>query len=235
MNRKGGCGKTMLAINLAACYSTRGFVTAIYDTDPQHAARHWCDARPDRLPPVTGVPGDRQGAMGTTHVWRSRLPPGTERVVVDTPAGIDRAALDQYLREIDIVLIPVLPSTIDAQSTADFVRDLILKGRALEKRIRVGIVANRVRQQTLAFQRLERFLAHLQIPVITQLRDTQRYVQAASEGLGIGELRSPGRDMRDDDAWSGLINWLETRRDDQVPGYWLGQAREPRRYDAFRQ
>lgn len=230
MNRKGGCGKTTVAVNLAACYSVRGYATAIYDTDPQHAARHWCDNRrqwyegrpTSRTPAVDGVPGDRQGTAGVTYSWRSRLPPGTERVVVDTPAGLDRAALDQHLREIDAVLIPVLPSSIDAHATADFIRDLLLKGRALDKEIRVGIVANRVRQNTLAFQRLERFLERLQIPMVTQLRDTQRYVQAASEGLGITELRNPAPDMRDDDAWSGLMNWLEARRANVTTGYWLG-------------
>jgi hypothetical protein len=55
---------------------------------------------------------------------------------------------------------------------------------------------------------LKRFLSSLNIPVISALRDSQNYVLAAAEGLGICEL--PPYRVRDDVvSWKALIGWLD--------------------------
>jgi chromosome partitioning protein len=49
---------------------------------------------------------------------------------------------------------------------------------------RIGVVANRVKRNTLIYQSLMRFLETLRIPVIATLRDSQNYVRAAEMGVG---------------------------------------------------
>ena len=47
LNPKGGCGKSTLATNLAACYASRGTTPAIMDYDPQGSSMAWLERRPD--------------------------------------------------------------------------------------------------------------------------------------------------------------------------------------------
>ena len=55
---------------------------------------------------------------------------------------------------------------------------------------------------------LRRFLSSLKIPVISVLRDSQAYVQAAAEGLGISEM-APYRVRDDIVSWRPIMSWLD--------------------------
>jgi len=110
-----------------------------------------------------------------------------------------------------VILIPVLPSSIDIHSTADFIRDLLLIGKARTHNTRLAIVTNRTRIHTRAVEKLERFLKKLDIPVIARIRDTQHYVSAYEQGLGIHELNE--RDaQKDRETWGELLDWLDNNR-----------------------
>ncbi len=213
MNTKGGCGKTTVATNLASLYAQQGFGTALFDFDPQGSSTHWLSLRDAGRPPIYGVTAFKN-PLGMTRSWQLRVPPGTERVVVDTPASMDRTELMERVRHADAILIPVLPSPIDAHATANFIRDLLLVAKLRSNRTRIGIIPNRVREATLAFQALRRFLNTLNIAVVTQLRDSQFYVLAAETGAGIHELDEP-RAQRHAPAWLRLLAWLEQ----QPPAY----------------
>ena len=54
---------------------------------------------------------------------------------------------------------------------------------------RLGIIANRVRRNTLIYQSLTRFLGTLDIPIVATLRDSQAYVRAVGHGLGLPEMK----------------------------------------------
>lgn len=139
-----------------------------------------------------------------------RLPPETERLIIDTPPGLKGVALIDQIKGADCILIPVLPSPIDIFATADFIRDLLLEAKVRQTRTRIGIIANRVKKNTLAFQALERFLRTLSIPVVARLRDSQNYVKASEEGLGIHELKNKPIYV-DKMHWRGLCDWIEQR------------------------
>lgn len=207
MNTKGGCGKTTLATNLAGLYAARGFKTALVDYDAQGSSTHWLSLRDREHPPIYSVAAFRD-PRGVTRAWQNRLPADTERVVVDTPASLDRLDFMERIRGADAVLIPVLPSPIDAHAAANFIRDLLLVGKLRGTATRVGIVPNRVRQSTLAFQALQRFVDSLRIPVVAQLHDSQAYVHAAERGLAVHELLA-SRVKRHQPAWDRLYAWME--------------------------
>jgi chromosome partitioning protein len=105
-------------------------------------------------------------------------------------------------------LIPVLPSDIDIFSASRFIAELLLDV-ALDRRDRkLAIVANRVRQNTRSWQMLRRFLSSLKIPMIAALRDTQNYVQAAAQGIGIFELPAY-QAKKDIEPMNAIVNWLD--------------------------
>ena len=210
-NPKGGCGKTTIATNLASYCAARGYTTALFDYDRQASCSRWVKARPSGRPAVHCVAAFEPPPVGVTRSWQMRVPQQTRYVITDTPAGYGMADIEDRVAETDVILIPVLPSPIDIHSTADFIRDLLLKGKARSHNTRLAIVTNRTRIRTRAVDKLERFLDQLDIPVIARIRDTQHYVSATERGLGIHELDE--RDAyRDREIWAGLFDWLDNNR-----------------------
>jgi len=207
LNTKGGCGKTTLATNLASFYALRGPPPTLLDYDPHGFAMRWLDKRPADRPVIHGVAayeqlGQDPGAADL-HVH-----PDTRVVISDLPASIALNDLYLHTHDADSILIPVLPSEIDIFSASRFIAELMLDV-ALDRRDRkLAIIANRVRQNTRSWQRLTRFLTSLKIPMIAALRDTQNYVQAAAQGIGIFEM--PAYKVRKDiEPMFAITNWLD--------------------------
>jgi len=208
MNTKGGCGKTTVATNLASYCVSQGYPTALFDYDSQGSSTHWSRARPQSAPAIHGVEAHKPAPAGVTRSWQLRVSEDTRYVITDTPAGQIGFDLADRVSESDVILIPVLPSAIDIHSTANFIRDLLLVGKARSAGTRIAIVANRTRVRTRSLETLERFLRNLDIPVIAQIRDTQNYVRAAAMGLGVCELNEPSA-RKDRDPWAGIFHWLQ--------------------------
>ncbi|MDQ1362815.1 MAG: chromosome partitioning protein [Pseudomonadota bacterium] len=210
INSKGGCGKTTISTNLASFYAASGHHAALFDYDPQGSSMRWLRSRPAEEAGIYGVTANQSAARATTMSWHLRLPPETGQLIIDTPPGLKGSALVEQIKGADCILIPVLPSPIDIFATADFIRDLLLEAKVRQTRTRIGIIANRVRKNTLAFQALERFLRTLSIPVVARLRDSQNYVKASEEGLGIHELKNKPVYV-DKMHWRGICDWIEQR------------------------
>lgn len=208
MNTKGGCGKTTVATNLASFCAAQGYGTALFDYDKQASSTRWLKERSPGRAPIHGVAAFEPPREGITRAWQMKVPENTRFVITDTPAGYALVDIEDRVAEADIILIPVLPSFIDIHSTADFIRDLLLVGKARAHNTRLAIVTNRTRIRTKAVEKLERFLKNLDIPVIGRIRDTQHYVTATEQGLGIHELSE--RDARKDiETWASLLKWLD--------------------------
>ena len=124
------------------------------------------------------------------------------------PSGSNSLNLQSILNKTDTLIIPVLPSTIDIHATTRFIEQLLIQGRIRSRNINVGIVANRVKKNTVAFRLLERFLSRLEIPFVAQLNESQNYHFANQNGLGIHELRK-SRKITDLDEWTLLTQWIQ--------------------------
>ncbi|MGB9429371.1 MAG: ParA family protein [Gammaproteobacteria bacterium] len=209
LNAKGGCGKTTLSTNLAGYYASRGYRTALLDADFQASSLRWLKNRGANHSQIIGIDGAER-SLRVTRSFQMRVPPGTERLIVDTPAALDPGRLQDLTRGADAILIPVLPSDIDIHAVSRCIADLLLVGRIERRTERVAVIANRVKKNTLIYEKLQRFLGTLGIPFVTSFRDTQNYVRASEQGVGIHELDVHGaqRDVQD---WETLIHWLESR------------------------
>lgn len=208
INTKGGCGKTTVSTNLASYYAAQGVNTALFDYDPQGSSMRWLKLRAAEKSEIYGVVAHKNSAKTVTMSWQLRLPPETERLIIDTPPGLKGPDLVEQLKGADNILIPVLPSPLDIFATADFIRDLLLIAKIRLNQTSVGIIANRVKKNTIAFQSLERFLDTLNIPVVARLRDTQNYLRATDEGMGIHELK--GQNVYVDKMhWKSVVEWLD--------------------------
>lgn len=207
LNAKGGCGKTTLATNLASYYADQGRVTALLDYDPQGSSMRWLSLRDPERPAIHGIAA-YQRRRDVTRAFQMRLPMEAERVIMDVPAGVAGLGLVEYVQRVDTILVPVLPSPIDIHAAAHFIQDLLLVGKVRSAGIRLAVVANRVRTNTLVFKSLERFLSTLKLPLVATLRDSQNYIRAAEQGLGVSELEK-GRTAQDCQRWAPLAEWLD--------------------------
>lgn len=197
-NPKGGAGKTTLATNLAGYFANQGNKTTLCDLDRQQSSLRWIAFRAPELPVISGFYGGNQIVLN--------LPRDADRIVVDAPAGLQGYKLNDYVKAVDKVLIPLVPSVFDMAATEDFLNSIRSDLRG--QRDKVGIVAMRVDPRTKAAGMLEEFLKHFDIPIVAYLRNTQNYVNAAALGATIFDPPR-ARHRKDLEQWNSVIEWVE--------------------------
>lgn len=202
-NAKGGCGKSTLATNLAAYYASQGYSTALADYDPQGSALSWLDERPETAAPITGLAGYDDGLR---HVPRN-----ADYLIIDSPARAHGAELTELVKHAETILVPVLPSPIDIKAASEFVAELLGRGKVASRQAKVGLIANRVKENTIIFDELDEFLEKLKVPYVAALREAQNYIRAYQRGLGVHEL-PPYLAWPDWEQWEPIIEWLDSKR-----------------------
>ncbi len=214
-NSKGGAGKSTLAINLASVYAVRGFNTALMDYDSQGSSTEWTGLRTPDMPAVHCIDVCNKNSSSYTHSWATNVPRECERIVIDTPAKIHGYELNRLIQRAHVILIPVLPSPIDISASAEFIGDVLLNSRFRNSNKQLAVIPNRVRPNTLIYQKLYRFLDSLNLPLLDPLRDSEIYLQSIEGGMGSHELdiEDAAIERRQ---WNTICDWLEETIENQV-------------------
>jgi len=210
VNSKGGSGKTTVATNLASYYAHIDYVTALMDYDPQGSSLQWLKLRMHTQKLIHGANAAKQKG-GQLRCMQMRIPPKTDRLIIDAPAGVGGLELQEMVRSADSIVIPVAPSAIDIHATADFIKDLYLVGKVRTSQTRVAVIANRVRHGVPVYKPLVKFLNSLSIPFVAVLTDSEKYIQAVGEGLGVFEM-DPAKTQSERLELGALFNWLSQSR-----------------------
>jgi chromosome partitioning protein len=203
MNSKGGSGKSTLTTNIASYFASEGARVTIADYDPQRSSLDWLSIRPDDLPRINGVAAFDEGIRN--------VPRDTEVLVIDAPARTHGSEMNELVRRAETIVIPVMPSPIDMKACAHFMEELLELGKVQRQQARLGLVANRVRENTLLFDELDQYLGKLKVPYLGQLRQSTNYLRAYQRGMGIFELpdylASP-----DVEQWKPITKWLDSKK-----------------------
>lgn len=201
-NPKGGSGKSTLAVHLASWFASNDQIVCLGDLDRQQSTRHWLEGRPSQLAPIRHweVSSDELG------------PPPRECnvAILDTPAGLHGKRLKLALNEMDKIVVPVSPSRFDMLASRDFFEELSELKAVRKERVDIGIVGMRVDPRTHASRLLVDYLQQFDLPLITCIRQSQRYVQAAETGVTLfdGNRIDPVDQLH----WRPLLDWLIRRR-----------------------
>jgi len=208
INSKGGCGKTTVTTNIASYYAATDAKVAIQDWDPQASSLQWLKLRPQHLSRIHGANGTPQKAhlLRTLQTW---VPTETDIQLIDAPGGVKGLMLQDVVAKADVVIIPVGPSSIDVHATADFLKNLLLLGRVRARNIKIGVVANRVRSSMPVYEPLERFLRSLSLPFLTRISDSDTYIRAAEQGVGVFEMDAHST-VAEREEFLPVIQWLDS-------------------------
>ena len=177
-SRKGGCGKTVLAMALAGTLAEQGIDVALLDADPNGNAHRWATQTREGKPIAAYAEADAEQLAGL-------LPSLAERhaALIVAPAGSGRAAAAVAIAAADLVLVPVTPGEgdlVEAQRTVSYVNGL---SRSTRRTIEVRVVANRIRRGTTLSRHVLAELEALKLP---------RLQTAMSEAVAYGEISFSG-------------------------------------------
>lgn len=198
---KGGAGKTTMSTNLAAHFALDKKRTALVDADRQKSSTHWCEKR-------AGMPTAVLPVDGTRRNWEKQLPDDAQRIVIDAPAGAYADELEAFLELADVVVMPILPSTIDLEAAVPFLNTLAVHPRVKKGKVRVGLVGNRLKPWTSASQQAMAQLKSWPYPLVAELRDTQAYVLMVALGKSVFDYHSEQIRSHQED-WAPLLKWLK--------------------------
>jgi chromosome partitioning protein len=180
--RKGGVGKTTLAVSVAAEIARRGRDVALIDSDPQTSACHW--ARPGNLEfPVYELVLADQSIPDWVRAARQVC---ADCVVIDT-APNDRS-LGASIALADLVLVPCTPSGLDIEAT---VRTLEIIDAVRRRRTgfpNMILVPNRVDARTLEGQQVVEELSAFGEVVSSAVGDRAAFIRAFSNGNSVAHL-----------------------------------------------
>lgn len=116
VSRKGGAGKTTVALHLAVALDALGLSVAVFDLDPQASAALWGDRRAEASPAVVPAQSPRLGALLAQARQQA-----ADLVILDTAPHADGIAADSASHA-DAILIPCRPSTLDLDAIGASVR-----------------------------------------------------------------------------------------------------------------
>jgi chromosome partitioning protein len=203
LNSKGGCGKSTLATNIAVFFARDGQQVCIADYDAQRSSLDWLAQRPADLPAISGVAAFDDGLRNVAR--------NTDILVIDAPARVYGTELNELVRRAETIIVPVLPSSIDMKACGHFMTELLEIGKVSRKQARLGVIANRVRENTLIFEELDQYLSKLKVPYLGSLREAQNYVRAYARGMGVQELPEYLA-WPDWKQWKPIGDWLDSKR-----------------------
>lgn len=201
INAKGGCGKTTIATGLASALAWEGLQVALADLDPQQSSADWLGQREEDYPEIFSVP-TKQGL---------KAPAKTDILIIDTPAGLAGGELSKILSKAQTAIMPILPSPVDMKAAWRYLEKTLTLKPLAAKQTTLGLVANRVKPNTIVYRELTGFMGDYKVPVIGQLRDSMNYLRAFERGLGVSDL--PEYMAGDDWAqWDKIVKWVKSKR-----------------------
>lgn len=185
--RKGGVGKTTIAVNIAGELSRRNYNVALVDSDPQGSACQWAGLGNLEFPVYEiGLENfDRATLVKWVHEIR-RLE--ADIVVIDTAPG--ERQLGAAISIANLILVPCSASGLDIEATERTIAIIQAARRNRSTPLEVILVPNRIDRRTLEGQQLESELRSFGEMVGPAIGQRSAFVRAFATGQSVAEFAS---------------------------------------------
>ena len=189
--RKGGTGKTTLAVHLAVLAAESGRRVLLVDTDPQRSAGDWWRVRKTDDPRLVECAAKRVPA-----VLEAATKDGIDLVVVDTRPSVE-ADTAEIARLSDMVLIPTRPGILDLRAIAATVEVVLAAKRAAWIVLNAVPAARGFGENGLTAE-ARRALAAYRIPLAEAAIGTRAaFAHALIDGRSVTEFEPDGKAARE--------------------------------------
>lgn len=183
VSRKGGTGKTSLAMNLAAALSTKRRRVVVVDLDRGADAAKWADRSEDL--PFTVLRVDSRGGEKGLKKGVEDAALEADLLIVDTPPANSKV-MAHAVKVADLVLIPTGPSALDLMATVDVVQESVeVREGGNQNTPLVALVPSRLISRTRLAKDLPRQLEKLSLPVAPGIGQRVEVAVAGSEGRAV--------------------------------------------------
>ena len=182
VSRKGGTGKTTLAISLSVAAEKAGHTTALIDLDPQASAASWRDIREDKTPAVISAHTSR-----LTQILDLAEKNGATLTILDTAPHTESAALDAASAA-QFILIPCKPALIDLKAIGSTINIVRLAD------VPACVVLNGVPSRGNLAKQARKALSHFDVPCAPcEIGSRIAFNHAYTAGLTVQEYEPRGK------------------------------------------
>ena len=149
--------------------------------------------------------------MYQTQSYHLRIPDNASYIIIDAASLSAERNIDDLIRQSDIIVVPMLPSSIDIRAGSKFIAELLTHRDYRRNPLPVAVVANRTRPKTVAYDKLFNFLQCLDVPTVASFTDATAYTVAAEHGTGIHDVNPTGKMAGELEEWEKLIAWIDAQ------------------------
>jgi chromosome partitioning protein len=205
-SQKGGCGKSTIAINIAAELVLQGKDVVLVDSDRQGTAAHWISDRNSHAEITTIHCIQKFDNIRDTLL---DLDKRYDYVVVDT-AGRDSRELRTGMTAADILLVPFRPSQPDLD-TLPRLTEIMTEARDLNPRLKAIAMLTLAPTNPIINEINEAKDYLKDFPELnlmsTVVRDRKVYRDCMSEGRGVVEMTNPKAKEEIQSLVQELLSW----------------------------
>ena len=193
VSRKGGTGKTSLAMNLAEALSTRRRRVMVVDLDRGADAAKWRDRGGELSFTVKRVDSRTGEPEMTRNINEMRAE--ADLLILDTPPANSRV-MSRAIQMADLVLIPTGPSALDVMATVEVVKDAMeILENDNRRAPRIALVPSRLISGTRLAKELPKELKKFSLPVAPGIGQRVEFAAAGAEGRAVRPKSQAGLEV----------------------------------------